>query len=371
MATNERAAAVDFDVKINGTEVPDADVISFTTESDFDQPDTASVVLRNDVSGYNDKYKPGHTLEILVGASGASAAEDGAGSKQTIFKGEVVGLDVSYSAGGKSKLTVRGFNKLHRLTRGKKSKTYQDQSDQDIVSSIAGANGLSAQSGNSPKITHKHVYQHNQSDLDFLRVRAARLGFSVWVDDAKLYFDAPKIDQDSGIELKLENATDAEHQLKAFSGRLSNAGVVKKVTVRAWNPEKKEEIVGEASAQSSPLGSSNAASSLSDFGDISTFTVDHPVYSVEEAQAIAKAKVADASMGYITADAECRGHHAYKIGIVVKVTVNLDTATDRFNGKYLVAGVTHRYAPGSGAGGGGGGGYTSTLRLRRDAEKGS
>ena len=58
MATNERAAAVDFDVKINGTEVPDADVISFTTESDFDQPDTASVVLRNDVSGYNEFRVP-------------------------------------------------------------------------------------------------------------------------------------------------------------------------------------------------------------------------------------------------------------------------------------------------------------------------
>ena len=55
-------------------------------------------------------------------------------------------------------------------------------------------------------------------------------------------------------------------------------------------------------------------------------------------------------------------------GIVIKIKVNLDEASDRFNGKYLVAGVTHRYTADNK---GTEGGYSCFLRLARDAEKGS
>jgi len=325
-----------------------------------------TVTLRNNNHGYNDKYKPGNALELKIGG-GTRGSDDGSGSgdKQTVFKGELVGCEPAYKQGGESKMVLRAFNKLHRLTRGRKSKTYQDQSDQDICSAIAGQHGLSAESGSSPKITHKHVYQHNQTDLEFLRVRAARLGFAVWVEDTKLHFDAPKLDADSGIEFKLDK--DADKKLKAFFGRLNNSAVVKKVTVRGWDPEKKEEIVGEESASSSPLGSGAAHSSLSDFGDIATFTVDHPIFSVDEAKAIAKAKLGDLNMTYLTAEAEAMGHHGVKPGIVVKVTVNLDTASDRFNGKYLVQGCTHKYSEQKG----GEGGYVTLMRLARNAEKGS
>jgi phage protein D len=233
------------------------------------------------------------------------------------------------------------------------------------VSSICGAYGLSAQSGTDPKITHEHMYQHNQTDLEFVRVRAARLGFSVWCDDTKLYFDAPKLDVDSGIELKLDEG--GEHHLKTFHVRLSSANVLKKVTVRGWDPKKKEEIVGDASAASSPLGSTGAASGAGDLGQTETFTVDHPIFSVEEAKAIAKAKLSENNLCYMTGEAECRGHGAYKPSIVVKVTIDTDNTDNRFNGKYLVTGVTHKYTHGSG--GNASGGFVSLLRVQRDAEK--
>ena len=163
--------------------------------------------------------------------------EGSGGGKVLVFKGEVVGFDSHYKQGGESKLTVRGFNKMHRMLRGKKSKTWQDKSDQDIVSSIVSNHGLSAKTGSSPKITHKHVYQHNQTDLEFIRTRAARLGFDVWCEGTTLNFDAPKLDKDSGLEFKLDKAPDKK--MRAFNVRISNAQCVKKVTVRAWDPEKK------------------------------------------------------------------------------------------------------------------------------------
>lgn len=355
----DSASSHDVDVLFDGTEIPDTDIISFVVESDLDQPDMATITLRNDTHEHTGARNHGQSVEIKVGGGDGS-------NKKTIFKGEIVGIEPAYKAGGEgSKVVIRAFNKLHRLLRGKKSKTFQQQSDQDIVSSIAGQYGLSPQCGSSPKITHEHVYQHAQTDLEFIRVRAARLGFHVWVEDTKLFFDKPKKDVDSGIELKLDR--DQHASLKAVHFRLTSANVVKKVVVRGWDPKKKEEIVGEEQAQSSPLGSSGAASASSSFGDTATYTVDHPIYSVEEAKAIAKGKLEEHLMSYITGEAECRGNPDIKTGVVVKIVVNVDNTSDRFNGKYYVRGVTHKYTHGTG--GNPSGGYVTIARLSRDAEK--
>ncbi|HUQ01305.1 MAG TPA: contractile injection system protein, VgrG/Pvc8 family [Kofleriaceae bacterium] len=356
-----RAAAVDFDVLINGTDVEDKDVHGFVIDLDLDQPGMASVSLLNVGHMYNDKWKLGQSVEIKV-AGGSRETEDGSGgsSKTTIFKGELVGMEPSYVQGGKSLFSIRAYDKLHRLLRGRKSKTYQKQTDQDIASAIAGDAGLSAKCGSAPKIKHEHVYQHNQTNLEFLRVRAKRLGYSIWVENGTdMYFDAPKLDKDSGLEFVLGVDGKGKKKMLTFHGRMSNSHVMKKVTVRGWDPEKKAEIVGEESAKSSPLGSKNAAGTLSDFGEVATFYVDHPIFSVEEAKAIAKSKLDESAMGFLTAEAEAIGEAAVKPGIVVKICVNEKVKDDRFNGKYLVQGCTHRMTAGQG--------FLTLMRLCRDA----
>ena len=358
---NKKAAAVAFDVLINGTKIDANQIDSFIVDQDLGQPDFCAVTLRNMSHDFNDKFKPGDPFEVKIGGGTRYADEGGGGSKTSVFKGEVVGFDSHYVQGGESKLTVRGFNKMHRMLRGKKSKTWQDKSDQDIVSDIVGKHGLSAKTGSTPKITHKHVYQHNQTDLEFIRTRAARLGFEVWCEGTELHFDAPKLDKDSGLEFKLDK--DPDKKLRAFDIRISNAQCVKKVTVRAWDPEKKEQIVGEASAASSPLCSKNAASTLSSFGEVATFTVDTPCFSKQEADAIAKSKLGELSMSYLSGSATITGHSGVKPGIVVKLTVNLKKAGDRFNGKYLVRGCTHSFTHATPDGG-----YVTTIRVGRDGD---
>jgi phage protein D len=370
-AAGSQATTVDFDVLINGTAVPTADVMSFTIDLDLDQPGMCLVTLRNKSHDYNNKWKPGQSVEVKIGG-GTRYKDDssGSGDKATVFKGEIVGMEPLYRQGADQRISIRAYDKLHRLLRGRKSKTYQKQTDQDIASAIASDNGLSAQCGSTPKIKHEHVYQHNLTNLEFLRTRAKRLGYNIWVEDTKMYFDAPKLDKDSGLEFVLDsNPKDGKKmKLTGFSGRLSNAHVIKKVTVRGWDPEKKQEIVGEESAASSPLGSKNAAASLGDFGEVVTFYVDYPIFSVEEAKAIAKSKLGEAGLGYLTAEAEAHGDNRVKPGLVIKIKVNLTEASDRFNGKYLVAGVTHRLLADTK---GTEGGYKMVMRLARDGEGGS
>ncbi len=225
LASDQSGFSTEIDVFFDGTEVEDADIISFVVERDLGQPDMAVITLRNDHHKHTRDRSPAQSVEIKAGG-----AQEGS-PKSTVFKGEIVGIEPVFKARGDSRVVIRAFNKMHRMLRGTKSKIFQNQSDQDIVSSIVGAHGLSAQCGSDPKITHLHVYQHNQTDLEFVRARAARLGFSVWCEDTKLFFDKPKTDQDSGIMLKIEET--GEHQLKAFHARVSAVNVVNKVRCAA------------------------------------------------------------------------------------------------------------------------------------------
>jgi phage protein D len=297
--------------------------------------------------------KMGASLEIKVNKDGA-----------TIYKGEVVGLEPHYKAGEPTRIVVRAMNKLHRLLRKRQSKTYANQTDSDIIGAIAGGHGLSPDF-DGPKITHKLVYQHNQTDLEFIRHRAARLGLNLWCVDTKLNCKKPGLDKAEKATLTVSKAVSQGTQLRSFSPRLSSAPVVKKVTVKGWNPEKKELITGVATAAGSQLGSKTGASSLSDFGEVETFTVDHPIWSVEEAKALAEARLRELALSYVTGEAEAVGDPTFDLGDIVKIVVNPDKPDDPFNGKYLISGITFRHS------GGKDGGFVSILRVARDATGGS
>lgn len=354
MSEQGEAWATELTVECGG-EVPKPQVLGVAVDLDLNQAPMAMITLRNEQHRYSNQVSPGDAVKIKAG-------------DVVIFDGEAVGLEPRYLTKGASSCVVRAFSKMHRLLRGRKSRTFLDQSDQDIAGVIAGECGLSLQAGSDPSITHKHIYQHNQTNLEFLRLRAARLGFDVWVDGTDLYFDKPKTDRDSGIKLIMGSAGGGDEiPLTSFTPRLSTAGLVSKVTVRGWDPEKKEEIVGEASPSSSPLGSNLGTSAISTFGTAESYEVDHPVFSVEEANAIAESRLHERMMGYITGDLVCRGTAGIKPGIVVEIKINVDDANDQFNGKYLIVGTSHTYSPMKGSGDSASGGFQTMARVARDA----
>ncbi|HLU66918.1 MAG TPA: contractile injection system protein, VgrG/Pvc8 family [Kofleriaceae bacterium] len=362
MAAQDVSRVTDVWVSCGQTQVADEEIHSMVVDLDVDQPDMCVLTVNNASHKFSNEVRLADPMEVKIGGSGGTA----------IFKGEVVGLEPIYKTGGESRCIVRGFNRLHRLLRGRKSRTFAEQKDSAIAQAIASENGLSAKVDDTA-VVHKHVYQHNQTDLEFLRVLAARNGYEVVVEDKTLHFRKPRADRDSGVELRINDQSSGK-LLKQFSPRLSSAGLVKEVEVRSWNPEKKEEIVARASASTSSLGKRIAPANAAAFGEKITFTVDRPVASVEEAKKLAEAKLNEILMDYIAGDGLAIGHPEIKAGIVVKIIVNPDDPSDRFNGKYYIVGASHRYShSGTGGGGGdgsGGGGYVTAIRVRRDAEGG-
>ena len=348
-------AATPIKITVGGKDVEDSDILAFTVERDMGQPDMAAIVLSNQEANWSAQVKVADPIEIKVG--------DGGGT--SIYKGEVTGLEAAYKGGEKARLTIRAMNKMHRLLRMRKSMTYADKTDKDILSQVVGEAGLSIEWGDQPNITYKHVYQHNQTHMEFLRMRAARLGAHVWCVDTKLHVKAPKLDQGESVTLKIGDAGNGA--MREFRPRINSSSVLKKVTVKGWNPETKELIQGDYSAQNSSLGSQNAVAGAADHGKEESFTVDHPIWSVEEAKAIAKAKVVDSALSYITGECETRGDPQFDLGKVIKIVASeeANSADDPFNGKYYVMGITHRYSLTKTKDGG----YVTILRLARDAQK--
>ncbi|MGN6105865.1 MAG: phage late control D family protein [Kofleriaceae bacterium] len=335
---------------IDGKEAPDADFQSYVVERDMNQPDMAAITLTNQGDTYT-KRKIGAKIEIKVGDGGTS-----------VFQGEIVGLEPIYSGKDGTKITIRAINNMHKLLRMTKSITFTNQTDKDIISKVAQEAGLSVDWKHESSITYKHVYQHNLNGLEFVRMRAARLGCHVWCVGDKLFVKEPDLGKAGGLKVSVDEAG----KLKKFSPRLTSAGIVKKVTVRGWNPETKELIEGTASATSSPLGSQNAVAGSGDHGKEETFMVDQPIWSKEEATALAKARLRDLSLTYITGEAELVGEPKAELGTTIEITANAMAGDDPFNGKYYIMGITHRHTMPKGKDGG----YVTILRLARDAQGG-
>ena len=371
MLAQNTMTATAFAVTCGGQEIEQDRLVSFDISLDMGQPDMCCVTLRNEDNTYSNSVSLGVPLEVKTA--------DG----DLIFAGETIGMDSDYRAGGKNTVMLRGFNCLHRMLRTHRSQTFVDMTEDAIVQRIVQSYPLEAECGERARSSapSEHVYQNNQTDLQFLRTRAARLAYDLWVEDNKiLHFDAPSPKADSGITLRYGDAETAAREkaifLKRFCPKLSSAGIVQQVEVRGWNPKTKKEIVGKFTTEdaASPLGGKSAFQATYS-GDASgfkgmtcqSFKVDQPIQSVDEAKAIAEEKFRSAAMGFITGEGECRGSAEIKLGAVVNVIVNPDSSGDRFNGKYMVVGATHRYAAQNRNSSGG---YITRIRVRRDAEGG-
>jgi uncharacterized protein len=353
-----QAGAVTVKVTVGGDDVPEDHQASFVVDRDINQPDMATIVLYNQDHRYS-KLAVAAPVEILVSSQGG---------QKSIYKGEVVGLEPVYRAAEKQRISIRAMNKFHRLTRKRKSVTFTDKTDQQILQQVVSDSGLTLAWKHETSITYKHVYQHNMTDMEFVRMRAARMGCHIWCVGDTLNVKQPDLQQGPKQTLNIDSAISNQPQLRGFHPRMSSAPIANKMTVKGWNPETKQLITGTATAQASKLGSQNASAASGNMGNEENFTVDHPIWSAEEATAIAKAKLQDASLTYMTGECECVGDPSYDLGTVVKLNINTQDPEDVFNGLYYVMGVTHRYV---GSGKERDAGYVTHLKLARDAQKGS
>jgi len=327
---------------VSGASLPDRFQYEIVVDQDPDQPDMATIALagrqgRDFAGGVN----AGDDVKVEATSGAVSVS---------VFKGEVVSIEPAVDRPGVW-TAIRALNRLHRLAGEAKTRDFVNVTDAEIVEVIAGEHGLAPEASGDVQIRYDHVYQHNQTDLEFLRARAARIGYEVLVDDTELVFrqrEAPPV-----VGLAKRPAPD-QAKLRRFHARLSSTGTLQQVVVHGFDPDRRE-ITGQAALPTVLLVPGGSDPDLV-LGRTVSFDVDAPISSVEEADAIAKAKLDEATLNYITGEAEAIGQPSLRPGVVTVIA----GLGEQFDGRYYVTAARHRYSRGHICGG-----YKTALRLRR------
>ena len=318
-------------IKVGGTLLPAGtmnNLVELTVDSSLDVPDMFMMRF------HDDRYELMDGTQLDLG----KAVEIGfqvLGRSTTVFKGEITGLEPYYDEEMNAWLTVRGYDKRHRLSRGSQIRVFLNQTDSQIVQSIAGEAGLSIEV-EATTVTHKYVCQHDQTDLEFIEERARLNGYELVFADDKLRFRKPSGSRPS---VALEHGVG----LRSFSPRLSAVNQVNSVTVKGWDPIQKQAVVGQATSTSSQpqigLGKNGGAASQQAFS--SQAKLYEVRYDVTQAQAdkLAQSLLDEINAGFIEATGMAFGDPNIKAGCELNIT-KLGT---RFSGKYVVTSATHTY----------------------------
>jgi Bacteriophage probable baseplate hub protein len=332
---NDKALTADYSVKVGGSDLPPearASVARIVVEDSIDRASTFALELNNwkhdaqEVRWSDDNlFKPGTAVEISLGYTD---------SVTKVIVGEITGLELSFPPDVRSLLVARGYDRLHRFRRGRRTKSYVQAKDSDVAQQIASDLELTPDVEATTEV-HPYLLQMNQTDIDFLLSRARAVGYELEVEDKTLRFRKVRNDRGKTVTLSFNKG------LRDFHGYLSTADQVSKVTVRGWDPKAKKALVGQAQ-DSDVNGKMNGAdvgpaAAKSLFGDRVLAVVDTPVSTQGEADLLARGLLNEIALDYIVGEATALGTPTIAAGTVVE----LDGIGKRFNGLYYVMRAKH------------------------------
>jgi phage protein D len=275
------------------------------------------------------KLQPGTKVEIKLGYLDQF---------QTLIVGEITALHPKYSSTESARMHVQGFDKLHRLRRGRKTRSFVEMKDSQMAEKIAGDAGLTPQVEDTG-VVFDYVFQNNQSDLEFLLERARRIRYEVRADVQTLVFRRAPNHLGKTVSLEFTKT------LKEFSPRLTTVGQVSEVKVRAWNPTTKEAVLGVARTgdEDSRMGGRESGPQLSEtaFGKTVTTVIDVPLATQAEADQVAHALYNQMALDFVCGDGEAVGNASIQAG----TTLELKGLGRRFSGNYYLSKTEHRIGP--------------------------
>ena len=345
-----------FSLVLNGRpadkEAMDA-LLSCTVETTLNLPDMCLLRLHDTAFRWIDSpvFREGVGLQVDVTWEGGAAA--------TLFRGEIVGLEMDLDAHHLPTISVRAYDRSHRLQRGRYSRTFVQMTDADIVQKIGQEAGFTVTATATP-IVHDWLMQNNQTNWEFLSDCAVRCGFRLFLKGERELYFAP-IDYTTQ-STPLEWGKD----LIRFRPRVSTAQQVDEVIVRGWDDKTKAPIIGKSQTAKGvpetggggPVQGGVVAHQT--WGTARHHLVDHPVRSQNEADVLAQSLCDALGSTFLEAEGTASGKATLQPGTWVEIK----NIGQRFSGKYFVTTARHVYgAPQKGGGGGGSDGYQTSFQV--------
>lgn len=359
-------------------------IVSVSVDLRLDQPDMFAVeydMMKLEKISLLDTFSPGTEVEISMGLD----------QQQVLCVGEIAYIEPSFDVERGFHTTISGFHKLHRLTRGQRSRTWGDGLDPQTSATtpakevIDGAkaqvggtsDALSAGKVGSSQLKHRYVPQLNMSDFEFLQAIGASLEFKANQENkGTVEFRQPDPSSSPVLTISFDRAGqgggggggsggeggDAKSYLH-LDFRLSTVQQYAAVEVRSWDPDKKQKIVAKKTSSTYQFDANvtgQADTGKGYYGSASAgrkyIVVDQPVDSQAEADALAQSQYDQFSMDFLTGEVVLEGNPV----LIPGKTIAFSGFGKAFSGKYLITSATHTYRPDEG--------YRTTVAFSRNAK---
>jgi len=299
----------------------------------FTVVDTYDLEQRAFVSGFGQKVlellKFGAAVEIAIGYGDYSRLP-------TAIAGMITEITTSFSEGGTPELTVAGYDQLFPMTLGKRSQSWTQAADSDVVSGLAKEYNLAIEIETTLE-KHAQIEQNQESDFEFIKKLADRNHFEFYVDEnATLRFGPPR-DKDEGIVTLRWGES-----LLSFKPEANLAAQVSIVEVYGWDPQSKKPIVGRAVAGEEsghdPRRQSGGERLAAAIGKSPVLQLRQPVFTEAEAKRRAQAVLNDHAKKFLTGEAECIGLPEIR----PDRNITLGNLGDPFSKTYYIQQTTHK-----------------------------
>ncbi len=253
-----------------------------------------------------------------------------------VFDGRISAIEAEFGEGKSPELCVLLEDRLQDLRMTRRTRTFNDVSDADVIRRVARDHSLQA-TVDLTGPTHKVLAQVNESDLAFIRARARAVEGELWIDGQQLY--AKRRSARTGTPMKLKYGS----ELREFCALADLAHQRTTVTVGGWDVSGKRAISEKAddAAISSEVGgdSSGAKVLRAAFGERKESVAHTVPLTSDEARAHAEAWFRAISRKFLVGRGTAQPNGKLRVG----AWVELDGLGSLFNGKYYLAEVQHTF----------------------------
>jgi Bacteriophage probable baseplate hub protein len=354
----ENYYAPQFRIEVEGKELGlpvMADIRDVKVVLDIDNVSTAEMTVNN----YDDKTFELKWSDSDLFSIGNRVHVRGGYADRVVsmLRGTIETLSPVFLSDGSPTMTVRAFDGLKALKESGKAadnKPFYNKQDWQIVKAVGERHKLQLDRYDEGPV-HKVVVQGKQDDLRFLKERAFKIGFELYMQTNPktgkdgLHFvkrdgsgAKPRIYELAWGTLRNSGNTTAPPSLIEFKPTITLSRQVQSVTVRGWDVKDKKAISYTAKPETSNV-KGKAGSGPATAGRVAggegkkEVVIDAPVSSVEEAKALAEALLRDRAYEFLTATGKTIGLPNLRPSDKVEI----HGVGKRFGGTYYVTKVTH------------------------------
>ncbi len=281
-----------------------------------------------------DDLRLGQSLELFMGSDDENA----------VFDGEITAIEERYGDGA-PQLVLLAQDKLHHMARERHSRTFDDQSLDDVAQALAQEAGLQSNANISGANATWH--QLNESNLAFLIRLTHPLDISPRLQNGELRVRLEEQDSsplnvavgDNAVKLRI--ISDLNHQPD-------------NTEARGFDPASGESVSHQADSMQPAPSSESASDNLGRLGWVGADNVPAPfVINQSLAEAHAAGRFRRRARNFLDGELTCVGEPLLRSGR----EIDLQAVSPRLQGRYLVSHCMHRFSAEDG--------YKTRLRINR------